>query len=195
MNKKIYGVGINDLNYTTTKSKKLEGKKIIIWKCPFHACWSRMIARCYCKKTHIRMPSYTNCRVCDDWLYFSKFKSWMESQDWENKHLDKDLLISGNKKYSPETCVFLDKEINLFLIERETCRGEWPIGVIFHKQKKMFMAQCNNPFTKTNEYLGLFICPEKAHLAWKARKHEHAIALSKTQNDLKIKTALITRYV
>jgi len=39
----------------------------------------------------------------------------MERQDWEGKHLDKDILIPGNKIYSPDRCIFVSSLINLLI--------------------------------------------------------------------------------
>lgn len=58
----------------------------------------------------------------------------------------------------------------------------------------MFHAACNNPFTRKQEYLGLFNTPEEAHLAWAERKLEHATSLAPSiQNDVAA-AALISRY-
>ena len=90
------------------------------------------------------------------------FRAWMVEQDWKGKQLDKDLLVQGNKMYSPDTCVFVDGVVNNFLTDRAAARGEWPIGVIWHERAKKFMSQCNNPFTKKYEYLGYFHLPESS---------------------------------
>ena len=50
----------------------------------------------------------------------------MEQQDYDGKHLDKDLLVCNNKVYSPETCVFVPREINQFLTKSNNSRGKYP---------------------------------------------------------------------
>lgn len=50
----------------------------------------------------------------------------MEKQDWEDKHLDKDLL--GGNLYSPETCVFISNEMNSFIKSSQNKYG-LPRGV------------------------------------------------------------------
>ena len=77
--------------------------------CPYYMKWHGMLQRChsvaYIKKK--KNPTYKDCWACDEWLLFSNFKAWMRAQEWEGKHIDKDLLITGNKKkYSPETSYF-----------------------------------------------------------------------------------------
>lgn len=44
-------------------------------------------------------------------------------------HLDKDILVKGNKIYSPNTCVFVNRTINNLFTKSNDIRGELPIGV------------------------------------------------------------------
>jgi hypothetical protein len=118
----------------------------------------------------------------------------MEKQDWEGLQLDKDLLFEGNKIYSAETCVFVTKAINTFTTDRGNDRGEWLIGVDWHKRVGKFKSQCRNPFTKKGEYLGYFACEQQAHKAWLKRKLELAHLLAAEQTDERVAKALIERY-
>lgn len=153
-----------------------------------------MLKRCY-NHSHIRRhSSYADCLVCDEWLIFSNFKRWMETQDWEGKQLDKDLLVEGNKIYSPDTCVFVDAITNTFTIDCSASRGKWPIGVSFDRSKGSFKVRCSNPFTKTNESIGRFSCPDAGHLAWRKRKHELACQLAELQTDDRVAKALKNKY-
>lgn len=86
LRRKILGVAINDAEYVVTA--KVDGVKI---SCPYYKVWANMLQRCYNKKEQERYPNYAGCTVCDEWLTFSTFKSWMERQDWRGKHLDKDI--------------------------------------------------------------------------------------------------------
>ena len=77
--------------------------------------WHRMLDRCYSPYYQKRNPSYIGCRVCDEWLLFSNFYKWVLSPLSGYKkgyHLDKDILVKGNKVYGPETCCFVPSEIN-----------------------------------------------------------------------------------
>lgn len=74
--------------------------------------WKNMIQRCYDKKVHKKYkPEYKDKSVCEEWLNYSNFKIWFDEHYVPRKNnqidLDKDLLVQGNKVYSPETCVFL----------------------------------------------------------------------------------------
>ena len=187
--KLVYGIGVNDADYAVRP--KINGKKVM---CHYYKAWAHMLQRCYGKKYQEHYPTYKGCSVCPDWLYFMNFRKWMIRQDWEGKQLDKDLLVRGNKVYSEDTCVFVDAMTNLFTTDSGRSRGDYPLGVSFHKPLGKFQALCSNPFTKKLEYLGLFTCEHQAHLAWKARKHELACELADLQTDPRVAAALRTRY-
>lgn len=161
--------------------------------CKIHDAWRRILQRCYSEIYLRRNPSYRGCSVAPEWHVFSAFKRWMEQQDYVGKQLDKDLLVQGNKTYSKETCCFLSSEVNNFLCtnrKKDTCL---PIGVVAREGK--FAGHCRNPFTNTQEYLGLFPTADQAHNAWKNRKHELALEYSKLETNVKIINALQTRFL
>lgn len=164
--KLVRGVGINDADYVVERVNKETGKKIF---CPFYLRWSGMIERCYSKAYHAERPSYEGCSVCPEWLTFSNFKTWMEQQDWEGKQLDKDLLIEGNKIYSPSSCVFVERLLNSFVTSSKV--GQF-LGVRVNKKSGKISALCNNPLTKKRDSLGVFESELEAHLAWRSRKCE-----------------------
>ena len=66
--------------------------------------WGDMIKRCYDKKELKRRPSYMGVEVCDEWLCYANFKKWYDENVYEIEgeriHLDKDILIKGNKIYN-----------------------------------------------------------------------------------------------
>jgi len=86
----VCGVGINDADYPTRRYKTVNGKSKLVWTCPFWRKWKDMISRCYSERELEKYPTYKGCSVCEDWLYFSRFKAWMEKQAWEGLVLDKD---------------------------------------------------------------------------------------------------------
>lgn len=195
----VHGVGINDADYITQKFEyfgKIAGKNIQrrIWACPYYEKWKSLLLRCYDVKHQATRPKYSGCFVCEEWLTFSNFKAWMEKQDWEGKELDKDLLVMGNKLYSPETCVFITHQVNSFITEADASRGEYLIGVTWKAPNNKFQANVKNPFTKMKEYLGLFITEEQANRAWLKRKLELARLLAEKQDDPRVAEALIKRY-
>jgi len=74
-----------------------------------------MLQRCYA--TPARQPTYEDCYVCDEWAYLSNFSWWMKGQDWEGKHLDKDLL-GDTYEYSPTKCCFISPRLNMLIEPR-----------------------------------------------------------------------------
>ena len=180
------GIGINDANYHV--------HKIGSTLCHYYDTWSGMLRRAYNDEYKKKYPTYEGVTVCEEWHSFMNFRSWMVEQDWNGKHLDKDILVKGNKIYSPDTCVFVDAVVNIFITDSAAARGEYPIGVSWHKRDCVFQGYCNNPFTKKIEHLGYFDCPNQAHLAWKTRKHELSCQLADLQKDERVANALRTRY-
>ena len=186
----VYGIGINNADYAVMSI--VNGKQVI---CPFYRAWYNMLRRCYCEKFQAKNPTYIGCSVFKDWLFFLTFKTWMEKQDWEGKELDKDLLVKGNKVYSPQTCAFVDGATNSFTTDSGAARGDWPLGVYFEKANGKFRSRCSNPFTKKQENLGYFECQNQAHQAWRKRKQELALQLAGLQTDLRVASALMERYL
>jgi hypothetical protein len=199
MKGKFYGVGINDADY---KVHRWNGRKNV-WTCPYYSTWRRMLTRCYSDIYLNKSPSYKGCQVCDSWLRFSNFRSWMENQQWIEftddeecniikKQLDKDIL-SGQKRgklYSRETCVFVSGRTNSFLIDCKKRRGGAPLGVYINGEK--YCAMVRNPFTKKRECLGTFTSPEIAQAFYIAQKKELAQQLAELESDPRVKEALLS---
>lgn len=189
----IHGIGINDSPTPIAKTEKYldkcgKYKKKIIWRCPFYTTWANMLLRVSGGDRF-----YLECSVFPEWIYFSKFKSWMETQDWEGKQLDKDLLVLGNKVYSPETCVFIDQKVNKLLTDRKNHSGVWPTGVYQKSGAGRFYSRCSDG--EGNQiHLGMFDTPEEAHEVWKSYKNSLATKLAEQEKDPRIAKALIERY-
>lgn len=181
----VYGVGLNDADYNVNPS--INGKRV---SCPYYSVWSGILERCYSEKMHEKNKTYKDCTVQSDWLVFSNFKIWMESQDWIGKEIDKDLLIKGNKHYSEHTCVFISSTINSFLTNCAASRGSYPIGVSWSKSKGKFVARCRNPILKKCESLGSFKSESEAAQAWLTRKRQLANILADQQSNKIVADAL-----
>lgn len=188
MKKLAYGVGINDSDYEVQFT--INGKRV---SCPYHMKWRNMLQRCYSENYHVTNPTYVGCEVSEEWKTFSNFKAWMEGQEWINRQLDKDILFPNNKLYSSETCVFISQSVNKFLVDRKNGRGEYMLGVDWHKRDNKFRARCNDEDNK-NVHLGLFDTEIEAHLAWKAYKHKLACKLADEQDDPRVAEALRKRF-
>lgn len=165
MKKPLYDVGINDADYSI--NPRINGKQQM---CPYYCAWQNMLRRCYSSKFKILNQTYIGCIVCEEWHSFMAFRAWMIQQDWQGKQLDKDLLVSGNKIYSPDTCIFVPQAINNILSDRGAARGEHPIGVCYYVRLGKFQSNCCTHERK--KYLGLFIDSHAAHRAWQLCKIE-----------------------
>lgn len=171
----VYGVGINDAGYLTQPI--VDGIRM---RCPFYQRWRAMLTRCYSSKYHKRFPTYTGCSVCREWLTFSNFKKWMEEQKWEGNELDKDILIEGNKVYSPATCVFVSPKLNSLLNDCGAARGRYPKGVSYNKEKNKYISQCN--IDGKRKHLGCFDSVEEALVAYQEAKSDYVRKMALTQN-------------
>ena len=177
----VYGVGINDglrpiRNCDGSLSKE-------------YNMWRNMLARCYREGTKIKQESYKDCITSEEFKIYSVFYDWYQLNKINNEidyHLDKDLLLKGNKKYTKDTCVLVPREINAFLTKREALRGDLPIGVHFHKPLNRFRAQIRKD--KGSFHLGYFNTPEEAFLIYKEAKEAHAKELAERySNDIDIR--------
>ena len=138
--------------------------------------WHSMLCRCYSDKCQKQRQTYKDCCVCEEWHNYSNFKNWYDENYYEIKGeqmaLDKDILVKGNKTYSPHTCVFVPQNINTLFIKRNKARGKYPIGVYFNKNANKFIAKCNifNNGKKQQKYLGLYNTIDDAFNAYKQSK-------------------------
>jgi len=79
-----------------------------------------MLQRCYDSDYYLRCPTYKDVTVCIDWHDFQVFGDWYDEQYKEDGwRLDKDLLGVDEEIYSPETCVFIPKELNNLFIRHD----------------------------------------------------------------------------
>ena len=163
----VYGVGVvgtkysSEVNRVKTKEYKL---------------WLTMIERCYSATLKKKYPTYKDCICSENFKSYEYFYEWCHRQvgfgndgNGNPFHLDKDLLIRGNKVYSENTCVFLPQEVNSLLTKREALRGEHLIGVCWSKTHKAFMAQVSKNKGK-REFLGYFKTELEAYNAYKTAK-------------------------
>lgn len=161
--KLAYGHGINDF----------EGQ--VVFKegiMPSYRKWCGMLERCYSDKWHALKPTYKDCFVSEEWLYFSNFKKWFDENNVDGYVLDKDILTKNNKEYSKETCVFIPEYINSIFIKKNASRGKWPIGVVKNKNKvKKFSSSVSHKGKIID--LGSFLTPQDAFLAYKKAKEDY----------------------
>ena len=159
----VYGVGIVGTKYPT-KVSGVETKEYLLWR--------SMLARCYSDVYKKKKPTYEGCEVSENFVYYEHFYEWCNKQIGfgnEGWHLDKDLLVKGNKVYNESTCVFIPHEINSMLTKCTASRGEYLIGVCWNKKDKAFIARvCKNKGKR--EHLGFFKTEIEAFNAYKIAK-------------------------
>jgi hypothetical protein len=183
--KLMYGVGVNDADYAVQPSGP-DGKRRT---CPYYRAWNNMLRRAYCQKLHAILPTYIGVTVCEEWHSFMAFRAWMMTQDWEGKQLDKDIIVPGNKVYSPATCAFVSSQINVLLTDSAAARGEWPVGVDWNRHAKKFRAQIAEGGKRRS--LGYFTTPEAAHLAWRKAKVRIVRAAARECDDPRVSAGLL----
>lgn len=172
--KSLFGVGINDADYLVRP--RVLGKKIT---CPFYMAWTGMMSRCYSESFHRRAPTYRECSVDPAWHSFMTFRSWMAQQDWQGNALDKDILIPGNKIYSPDTCVFVSLQINSLLNRNLSRQGKYLQGVCWCKSRRKFRSYIK--IKGRNKSLGRFDSEQEAHSVASKAKAEHIKNVAQTQ--------------
>lgn len=138
--------------------------------------WKSMLTRCYSYEYQKKEPTYKDCYVCEEWLNYSNFKNWYDKNyyeiEGEQMALDKDILVKGNKTYSPDTCVFVPQNINALFIKRNKARGEYPIGVYKPNNSNKYKVHCSIFYNwkKQQKYLGYYNNIDDAFNAYKQYK-------------------------
>lgn len=172
----VFGVGIiGELKHTTeTDNKK---------PCKEFQTWYEMIRRCYSQDYKKKESTYNYVTCCNEWLYYPNFYEWIIKQEnyevWKNIRLsclDKDILIKGNKVYSPETCLLVPHYVNTLFTKRDKDRGNYPLGVSYDSATKNYAASVSR--VKNGKYrykcFGNYPTPEEAfYLGYKPAKEKH----------------------
>ena len=177
----IYGVGVKGIEPSIDEN----GEKIDSYK-----CWRSMLERCYSAKLQTKLQTYKGCYVHNEWLYYPNFKKWYNENYYEidNKksQLDKDILIKGNKVYSPTTCVFVPQFINKLFVKSQKIRGEFPIGVSYNKGNKKYRANLNvyKNGKSTLKSLGCYNTPNEAFEVYKQAKENYIKEVADEYKDI-----------
>lgn len=160
-----------------------------------YKAWLSMMQRCYSEKFIAKNPTYSGCAVCGEWHNFQNFAKWYNDnhpKDGGSYEIDKDFRVAGNKTYSPESCILVPSSVNKFTTDCRASRGNCLIGVTFDTQTGKFRSHCNDPLTKKRVDLGRFDREIDAHIAWRNKKYEMAIALAATQSIGGVREAVLS---
>jgi len=94
--------------------------------------WYNLLMRCYSEEEHVRNPTYTDCTVCDEWLNYQNFAEWFENNYYDigegRMHLDKDIILKGNRIYSPEHCIYVPQRISMMFMHKGKA-SDLPTGI------------------------------------------------------------------
>lgn len=174
----VYGVGIIGDKYQICNLNHTKEYKI----------WCSILQRCFDEKAKEKWFVYNDVICCEEWLIFENFYNWLHEQDnfkqWldgERWDIDKDILIKGNKIYSPETCLLIPHNVNSLFTKSDRARGEYPIGVVKHGRK--YQASCQNTLNGKREYLGTYDSPQSAFKAYKKYKENLIKQIAKQEYD------------
>lgn len=143
-----------------------------------YIAWCGMFTRCYDKDYHKKKPTYIGCEVYEEWCNFQNFAKWYNENKWKcgdsTMVVDKDILIKGNKIYSPNTCIIVPQELNSLFTSCKTVRGELPIGVSYTKQgRKHYRVRVSNHILENKRIdLGNYNTIEEAFLVYKENKEK-----------------------
>ena len=105
----VCGVGTMGIGFTSQTNKKE------------YEIWHSILKRCY-KENSYNYKNYgaKGITVCEEWLNFQNFVNWINKNKYGDKYtVDKDVLSNIQHKelkiYSPETCLILPEDINVWL--------------------------------------------------------------------------------
>lgn len=148
--------------------------------------WRQMKHRANAWTYDDRFKSYYGCSYSEEWEEYNNFRDWYLSHMYntygEGLCLDKDLLIKGNRVYSPSTCCLIPHRINTSISTRRKGKNGLPPGVT------------RNPYNY-NQYLvsvsfdgisirGKFDNKEDAFKFYKDQKEKNIKALAKYYIDI-----------
>jgi len=96
-------------------------------------------------------------------------------------HLDKDIICPDCKIYSPETCSIVPGEINTMILQSNSIRGGFPIGVTKRKDNGKYRAGLKKNNKRIN--IGTFKTPEEAFAAYKTEKENYVKEIAELWKD------------
>lgn len=136
--------------------------------------WYSMLTRCYGSRY---LRTYKDCTVHPDWHNFQNFAKWYEENYIENYHLDKDILVPGNKVYGPDTCCFVPVIINCQF--RESRKTKYGKGIV--KRGNVFQVYLGKNNTPT--YVGSSLCIDEASNIYNNARNKYLSELADRYKD------------
>ena len=170
----LYGVGF--LGNTKSREDGEYKKSYLTWR--------NMLSRCYNKEYHKNKPTYINCEVCKEWHCFEIFEKWYKDNiytiDEESIQLDKDIMVKGNKIYSPDTCIFTPSIINCLFVKCSNNENSF-LGVNYNKKYDNYYVRVNVKGKK--KHVGVYNTKEEAFIAYKQFKENYIKSVADEYKD------------
>lgn len=175
----VCGVGMIGIEYKAKINGKITKE---------YDTWKSMLRRCFDIKHKEKYIEYKDITCCNEWLLYENFYKWLHSQEnfdkWNNGYrwaIDKDILLKGNKVYSPENCCLVPQNVNSLFTKRKAYRGDLPLGV--QRTGNYYYAVCKNPFTNKQEKFNYCLNVIEAFLAYKQYKENVVQQVAKIEYD------------
>lgn len=185
MSASLCGVGYIGLGSFDSKSQHL-GRNI-------YKTWAAMLGRCHSDKRQKAHPTYVGCSVAKEWHNFQNFAKWFVKNYRVDCELDKDLLVKGNKVYSPATCIYISKEVNSVLTNKKVSQdNSGTVGISFKNSDGKYVPYIRDGKGK-NIKLGCFTTIKEAEFAYMQARLERLIDLANKQEVIQVKMALFER--
>ncbi|WP_312228977.1 hypothetical protein [Pseudescherichia sp.] len=130
--------------------------------------WRGKLSRAYSVKFHIRNPSYIGVTVSDEWLKFSNYLKWWLINHRKGYEADKDILIPGNRQYSPDAVRYVPNYVNSLFTDKAASRGRYSLGVTYDSKNDRYMSACSQLGRKRVQKW--YPTEAEAHRAWQSAK-------------------------
>lgn len=169
----VYGVGYLGAGKYVCRNKTPDGMRT-----PEYACWESMMKRVYNPQDEVNAIIYQGCTVCEEWHNFQNFAEWCQTQVSFGKqgfHLDKDILVKGNREYSPSSCRFVPKHINSAVTGMKIFNTSGFAGV---EESSTGNYSSSITMNSVGIHLGTFDTKEKAYLLYKNIKEAYIRSLA-----------------
>lgn len=175
MAKTVFGVGY--IGGSEFKARKESGA---FW--PQYTTWAGMIRRCYAPSDNTTVRNYIDAEVAEEWHSYANFYKWCATRsDFRPEYkLDKDILVPGNKLYSPQTCCFVPSHINTAVTQEKhtNTSGYAGVGQTSREGYSASITLCSQ-----RVYLGNFDNIEHAALLYKNVKETYIKTLAEVYKD------------
>ena len=167
-----------------TITRDNDGKKIFLTE---YNTWVSMHRRAEnFNGTH---PSYEDVTIDKIWWSYQNFAMWYNDNKYEVENdilrLDKDILVPGNRVYSPETCCLVPDKINQLFKQPMKKDDNMPMGVYKegnrYRTVKLYEIDNNGNVMK---HCKSFKTPEDAHECYKFYKEKYIHDIADLYKDI-----------